>query len=448
MTPEGARAWVAGLEILGMRFGLERIHALLAALDDPQRCAPALHVVGSNGKTSTTRLAAAALAAGGGTVGSYLSPHVTDWTERIQVGGAPIDDARFARAADAVREAADRLDLEGGDRVTQFEALTAIGFHVFREAGVDAMVIEAGLGGRWDATNVLQPGAAVILTTISLEHTAFLGETEAAIAAEKLSVCADGSDRLVVGRLDGAAREAVEGVCAERGLRPLRLGDGLEARATADGGVEVLTPHGRYAALSLALRGAHQRDNLACAVAGAEMVAGGPLDAAAVRTAIGGVEVPGRMEALRGSPEIILDGAHNPAGMEALVAALAEVLGDRGPVTAVVSVLGDKRALDMVAALAGVADLIFTTRSSHARAIDAVELAGLAGDAGVPAWAVPDPHEALAEARAAAAPGGVVIVTGSLYLLGDLRPGLLSDRAEPPATLARARKGIDPTEAK
>jgi dihydrofolate synthase / folylpolyglutamate synthase len=187
MTPEGARAWIAGLEILGMRFGLERIRALLAALGDPHRCAPALHVVGSNGKTSTTRLAAAAMAAGGGTVGAYLSPHVTDWTERIQVGGAPIDDERFARAAGAVREAADGLDLEDGDRVTQFEALTAIGFHVFREARVDAMAIEAGLGGRWDATNVLQPGAAVVLTTISLEHTAFLGETEAAIAQARLS---------------------------------------------------------------------------------------------------------------------------------------------------------------------------------------------------------------------------------------------------------------------
>jgi dihydrofolate synthase / folylpolyglutamate synthase len=167
-----------------------------------------------------------------------------------------------------------------------------------------------------------------------------------------------------------------------------------------------------------------------------------------VRAAVAAVEVPGRMEVLPGRPEIILDGAHNPAGMQALVEALAEVLGDRGPVTAVVSVLGDKRALEMVAALAGVADLVFTTRSSHARAIDAVELAGLAGDAGVAAWAVADPRQALAEARAAAAPDGVVVVTGSLYLLADLRPGLVREAPEPPATLARARKGTDPTEAK
>ncbi|MGD9570807.1 MAG: folylpolyglutamate synthase/dihydrofolate synthase family protein [Thermoleophilia bacterium] len=447
MTPGEARDWIAGLEILGMRFGLERIEALLAALGDPQRHAPALHIVGTNGKSSTTRLAAAALGTLGGPVGAYLSPHVVGWEERVQVDGAPIGDGELASAATVVRDAADGLHLPDGDRVTQFEALTAIAFTVFRERGVAAMAIEAGLGGRWDATNVLQPDAAVILTNISLEHTVFLGETEAAIAAEKLSVCPEGSDRLVVGRLSPAADEAVAGECAARGLRPLRYGDGLSARATPEG-VEVTTPRATYAGLPLAMRGSFQRDNLAVAVAGAEMVAGGPLDAEALRAAIAGVEVPGRMEVFPGPPDVVLDGAHNPAGMEALAAALPEIVGDRGPVTAVMSVLGDKRAYDMVASLAGVADLVFTTRSTHARAIDAVELAGLAGDAGVPAWAVPDPAEALAEAREAASPGGVVVVTGSLYLLGDLRPRMAGEAQGPPATLAPARKGTDPTEAK
>ncbi len=447
MTPEGARDWIAGLEILGMRFGLERIDALLTALGEPQRCAPALHIVGTNGKSSTTRLAAAALGTLGGPVGAYLSPHVVGWEERVQVGGSPIGPDELARAATVVRDAADGLGLPDGDRVTQFEALTAIAFTVFRERGVAAMAIEAGLGGRWDATNVLQPDAAVVLTNISLEHTVFLGETEAAIAAEKLSVCAEGTDRLVVGRLSPAAEEAVAGECAARGLRPLRHGDGLDARDTPEG-VEVTTPHAVYSGLPLAMRGAFQRDNLAVAVAGAEMVAGGPLDPDGLRAAIAGVAVPGRMEVFPGPPDVVLDGAHNPAGMEALASALPELVGDRGPVTAVMSVLGDKRAYDMVASLAGIADLVFTTRSTHARAIDAVELAGLAGDAGVPAWAVPDPAEALAAARDAAAPGGVVVVTGSLYLLGDLRPRMAGEAQGPPATLAPARKGTDPTEAK
>ena len=170
-----ARDWLAGLQILGMRLGLERIHALLGALGHPERAAPAVHVVGTNGKSSTARLAAAALAGQGHLAGAYLSPHVADWAERIQIGGAPIDDAALAEAATAVRAAADGPSLAPGDPATQFEALTAMAFWAFRRAGVGAMAIEAGLGGRWDATNVLQPGAAVVLTNIALEHTEFLG---------------------------------------------------------------------------------------------------------------------------------------------------------------------------------------------------------------------------------------------------------------------------------
>jgi dihydrofolate synthase/folylpolyglutamate synthase len=177
------------------------------------------------------------------------------------------------------------------------------------------------------------------------------------------------------------------------------------------------------------------------------MVLGRALDPGSLRRAIAAVEVPGRLELFPGRPDVLIDGAHNPAGMQALAAALPPVIGGRGPVTAVVSVLGDKRALEMVAALAGVADLVFATRSSHARAVGAVELAGLAGDVGVPAWAVEDPAEALTEARAAAGPDGVVLVAGSLYLLADLRGILMAERREPPATLAPARKGTGPPEA-
>jgi len=446
VTPDQARAWIAGLEILGMRFGLERIHALLAALGDPQRHAPALHVVGTNGKSSTTRLAAAALASGGGRVGAYLSPHVTDWSERVQIAGVPLSPGDLAEAATAVRAAAEGLDLEEGDRVTQFEALTAIAFWSFRAHDVDAMAVEAGLGGRFDATNVLPPGTAVVLTNVSLEHTQFLGDTEAAIAAEKLAVAPDGSDRVVLGPLTPAARAAVDDICAARGLRPVRYGVDLGARDTPSG-VEVVTPRARYAGLPLGLRGAFQRENLAVALAAAEMVAGGPLDVGPLREAIARVEVPGRLELFAGRPDVLIDGAHNPAGMRALADALPEVVAGRGPVTAVVSVLGDKRALEMVEALGGVVDLVFTTRSSHARAVDAVELAGLAGDVGVPAWAVDDPAAALAEARVAAGPDGVVVVAGSLYLLADLRAALVAERMGAPATLAPARKGTDPPEA-
>lgn len=445
MTPAEARDWIAGLQILGMRLGLERIRALLAALGDPERAAPALHVVGTNGKSSTTRLAAAALAGQGLRAGAYLSPHVDDWAERIQIDGAPLRDDDFAAAAGAVRAAAEGPGVPGDDAPTQFEVLTAMAFWAFRRAGAQAVAIEAGLGGRWDATNVLAPGAAVVLTNIALEHTEFLGDTEAAIAAEKLAVVADGADRLVVGPLTAAARAAVDAELARRGIRALRYGEGVSS--ARDGNlVEVTTPRATYPGLPLALRGGFQRRNLALAVAGAEMVAGGPLDAGGLRRAVAGVAMPGRLEVVPGAPELILDGAHNPAGMAALVAELDEVRSGRGPVVAVVSALAQKDLRGMVAALAPAASLVVATRSSHPQAAAAERLAGLAREAGAAALAVEPPAAALARARAEAGPTGTVLIAGSLYLLGDLRPDALAAPPEPPARLAPARKGDAPTE--
>ena len=431
MSPEEALDWIAGREILGMRLGLERMTGLLAALGHPERALPALHVVGTNGKSSTTRLAAAALGSGGTRVGAYLSPHVTDWTERIQVDGQPVDDASFARAIGAVRGAAGGLALAEGDEVTQFEALTAAAFWTFREAGAAACAVEAGLGGRYDATNVLQPSAAVALTSIALDHTDFLGDTEEAIAAEKLAVCADGSDRLVVGRLDGRARIAVEAECARRGLRPLRYGLGLAARETPDG-VEVATPRAVYRDLPLQLAGSFQRDNLAVAVGGAEMLRAEPFDPQALAAAVAGVRLPGRLEVVDTVPRIVLDGAHNPAGVEALVASLPEVLAGRRPAVAVVSVLDDKDAGAMLNALAPVVDAILVTRSGHARAASAEDLAALAAGLGIPARVVPGPVDALRAAQLETGPDGVVLVTGSLYLLVDLRRYALGEGAHPP----------------
>ena len=230
MTPGEARRWIEGLEVLGMRFGLERMRALLDALGHPERGRPAIHVVGSNGKSSTARLAAAALAGEGLRVGTYLSPHVTGWRERIELAGRPVTPGRFAVAVGAVRDAAADLALPPGDAVTQFEALTAAAFWAFAGAGVDAAVVEAGLGGRFDATNVL-PGSVVVLTNVALEHTDLLGETEEAIAAEKLAVAPRGSDRLVVGRLSPAARVAVAAQMAARELTGWRQGAEIRVRA-------------------------------------------------------------------------------------------------------------------------------------------------------------------------------------------------------------------------
>lgn len=439
MTGAAARAWIAGLDILGMRFGLERIRALLAALGHPERSGRALHIVGTNGKSSSARLAAAALGSQGPRAGAYLSPHIVDWTERIQIGGAPVSEERFGAAVGAVHRAAAGLGLPPGDSVTQFEALTAAALVAFRDAGVEAWAIEAGLGGRYDATNVL-PGAAVALTNVALEHTDLLGDTEAAITAEKLAVCPDGSDRLVVGPLTPAAREAVTAECARRGLRPVRHGMELWASGQGDR-VRVVTPLRAYDELPLGVRGAFQRDNLAVALAGAELVLGGPLDPGPLRDALAAVRIPGRLEVVAGDPLTVLDGAHNPAGMEAMAASLPGVVGSRRPVAAVLSVLGDKDAAAMTRRLSRAVGLVVATRSSHARAASPERLAELARAAGAPARVVPGPAAALAAAREAAGPEGAVVVAGSLYLLADLRPLLVPEAAEPPATLARAREG-------
>lgn len=428
MTAGAARAWITALDVFGMRFGTERMAALLAALGAPERCAPALHVVGTNGKSSTVRYAAGVLAAGGRRVGAYLSPHIVDWDERVQVDGRPVGAHAFGEAVAAVREAVEGLRLEAGDSITQFEALTAAAFWTFRRRGVDAMVVEAGLGGRYDATNVLQPGAAVALTNISLDHTALLGDTEAQIADEKLAVCPDGHRRLVVGPLGDAARIAVDVLCARRGLVPLRVGTDVHI-AEHGTRVDITTPAGGYRDLVPAMPGAFQRQNLAVALAGAELVTGGALNPAAVAHAAASVRLPGRAEWLEGSPPILLDGAHNPAGIAALVSTLPGLAGERRPRIGVVSVLDDKDARAMLGALVPHLDAVVTTGSHHARALEATGLAALARELGTEACAVPDPREALERARTHAGAAGVVVVAGSLYLLGDLRAAALGETA-------------------
>jgi len=441
MTPGAARRWIEGLDILGMRFGLERMRVLLDALGHPERGYATIHVVGSNGKSSTARLAAAALASQGLRVGTYLSPHVLGWRERIELGGRPVGPERFASAVSAVREAAEGLGLPPEDRVTQFEALTAAALWTFSRARVGAAVVEAGLGGRYDATNVL-PDAVVALTNVALEHTDLLGESEAAIAGEKLAVAPSGSTRLVVGRLSPPATAAVAAEMAARGLGGWRHGHELLSWPRRPG-VSVATPGGRYTALPLPLAGRFQRDNLAVAVAAAERLLGGPLDPDPLARALAGVRMPGRLEALGGEPVVVLDGAHNPAGMEAMIGSLGAVVGRRRPV-AVVSALGDKDLGAMLAPLAGRCRAVVATRSRHHRAVAPSTIVAMAERVGLPAEAVDRPREAVARAARRAGRRGAVLVCGSLYLLADLRPVLVREQAKnvgrlAPVTRAPAR---------
>lgn len=398
-----ADRYLASLEVFGMRFGLERMRRLMTALDSPQERFDSIHVVGSNGKSSTARMIAALLERAGRRTGAYLSPHLVSWAERIEIGGRPVPDERFARAVARAAEAAAKVDrtLEPGDRVTQFEALTAAAYWELARAGVEVAVVEAGLGGRYDATSVIRSRVQV-LTNVSLEHTRWLGPTERHIAEEKLAVVPAGGT-LVTGPLGGEALAVAERVSAERGARLLRFGQDF----------------GRREGVRLGVRGAFQEENFAVAVAAAEAFAG-PLGAAVIEAAARSVAAPGRMEIIDADPLTVLDGAHNPAGIAAMLPDLRALAGGR-PLTAVVSVLDDKDAAGMLAALAPHCERAVFTRSSNPSALPPAVLESLWRQAGGRGGEiVADPVIALERGRAAAGADGAVIVTGSIYLLSDL----------------------------
>jgi len=398
-----ADRYLASLEVFGMRFGLERMRRLMTALDSPQERFDSIHVVGSNGKSSTARMIAALLEGAGRRTGAYLSPHLVSWAERIEIGGRPVPDERFAQAVARAADAAAKVNrtLEAGDRVTQFEALTAAAYWELARAGAEVAVVEAGLGGRYDATSVIRSRVQV-LTNVSLEHTRWLGPTERHIAEEKLAVVPSGGT-LVAGPLGAEALAVAERVSAARGARLLLFGRDFALRSD----------------VRLGVRGAFQQENFAVAVAAAEAFAG-PLEPSVIARAARSVAAPGRMEVAGHDPLTVLDGAHNPAGIAAMLPDLRALVGDR-PLTAVVSVLDDKDAAGMLAALAACCERAVFTRSSNPSALPPAVLESLWRQAGGRGGeVVPDPVDALARARAAAGAGGAVIVTGSIYLLSDL----------------------------
>lgn len=400
-----AERYLLGLELFGMRFGLDRMHRLTTALGMPQRRFAQVHVVGSNGKSSTVRFVAALLERHGLRTGSYTSPHLRRFRERIEVGERPIAADRFATAVERAAEAAalvERAAADEGDRVTQFEALTAAAFHELAASKVDAAVVEAGLGGRYDATNVI-PSKVQVLTGVGLEHTRWLGPTIADIAAEKLAVVRDHATLVIPPDLHPDALAVAERVAEQRHAR-LVVAPGV-------GGTQ----------RAMAARGGFQERNFALACAAAEAFLGRPLDAAAVEAAAAETRVPGRLEIVAERPLTIHDGAHNPAGAAALAAALPEVIGDRRPLILVLSVLEDKDAADMLRPLLPLADHLTLTRCANPRALPPATLESLAQQLnGPPADIVADPDAAIAHARDLAGPAGAILATGSIYLIADL----------------------------
>jgi dihydrofolate synthase/folylpolyglutamate synthase len=404
MTGDEAERYLLSLELFGMRFGLERMRRLMTALGHPERTFDSLHVVGTNGKSSTTRMIAEILRAHGLLTGAYTSPHLVSFGERIRVDDVDLTPEQFGAAVERARRATEKVDrtAEDDDHVTQFEALTAAAYAEMAARGVQVAVIEAGLGGRFDATSVI-PSSVQVLTSVGLEHTRWLGPTVRDIAGEKLAVVQPGGTLVLGADLHPDAIEVAERVAAERGATIVRAG--------TDPGVPVGAP------------GAFQRRNFALARAAAAAYLKDALDEDAVARAGAEVRVPGRMQQIATDPVTLLDGAHNPEAIVALAESLSEIAAGRR-VVALISILDDKDAAGMLSALAPSITAFVFTHSHNPRALSPATLLSLArqvnGVGGIEPEIVPEPQRALERARELAGPDGLVIAAGSLYLVSDL----------------------------
>jgi len=423
---------------------LTRIEALLDLLGSPQRAYPSIHITGTNGKTSTSRMVDSLLRAHGLRVGRYTSPHLETVRERISIEGEPISEEKFVQVYDEVAPLADFLDGKAlaaaelddqVDRVTYFELTTALAFAAFADAPVDVASVEVGLGGAWDATNVLHAGVCII-TPIGLDHTELLGDTVEEIALEKAGIIHSGA--MVISALqEPDAMAVLHERCSEVGARIVVEGIdfGVTERAVAVGG-QVLTIQGlggTYDEIFIPLHGAHQAQNAAVALVAVEAFLGQTdrpmLDAEIVREGFAMASSPGRLERVRSAPTILLDAAHNPHGMTATVRALEEEFTFR-KLVGIVAVLADKDAEGVLIALEPVLSDIVVTRNTSPRAMPPEQLAAVAtevfGEDRVHLRPeLPDAIEEavnLAESDLDGELSGVgVLITGSVVTVADAR---------------------------
>lgn len=404
--------------------GLARIRSLCRHLGDPQTAYEVVHLTGTNGKTSTARMVTSLLVEHGRRVGTYTSPHLQDVRERIRIDGLPIERWRLAEALERLDRQMVASEAELGEMVTFFEALTGLGAVSFRQAAVDVGVIEVGMGGRHDATNVHDAEVAVI-GTVSLDHPE-LGSTIAEVAAEKAGIIADGAV-VVVGPQAADADRVIAAEAHARGARIRRSGSafGVVSRQAVPGGQDLLLRVGRdHHAVHLPLVGEHQATNAACALAAADALLAdhGGLRAESVATGLARVRSPGRLESFDRDDRasVVLDGAHNPAGARSLVEALPEAFPGRAFVP-VLGILEDKDVAGVVAVVLELADHVVVTSPPAGRGMPADALAAAVRRCGGRATIAGEVQGAIAVASRLAGDSGVVVVTGSLYLVGAAR---------------------------
>ena len=429
LTYEAALAALQERGRFGIRLGLGRTRALLRELGDPQRTFRGALVGGTNGKGSVLALVGSALQAAGYRVGETPKPHLVTYRERLQIGGEPADPEIFARLAGQVLALADGVARRHGDP-TEFELLTAMTFRWFADSGVDVAVVEVGLGGRLDATHAWDGGVAVV-TNVTLDHMDRLGSTIEAIAREKAAIVMRGD--LAVTGATGGALDVIERR-SRRAEAPLTVAPPAPLRAFDRDGIEVEL--GRLGLVRVGLRGRHQAANAAVADATLDALEAAGIATVGERARRHGyatVRWPGRLELIEvAGREVLLDGAHNPAGAETLAQALDDLAPFLRPgrPTLVLGIMADKDVVGVIEALSGAAALrdarVICTAPAGGRALPADALAALWRTAtGRPAEALTDPHEALDAALSSGS--GPVFVAGSLYLVGAARAQLVDD---------------------
>jgi len=438
MDYEEAIAFLRELGKFGINIGLERNLALSEELGSPERKFHVVHVAGTNGKGSVCAMVDSVLRSAGFRVGLFTSPHLFSYTERIRIGGRPIPRARFAELMTELKPVFQRIanDPELGPP-TEFEIGTALAFLYFASMNVDFAVVEVGLGGRLDSTNIVLPKVSAI-TSISLEHTSILGNTLEEIAGEKAGIIKQGVP-VVVGRQHPSALRVIE---EEAGLKsaPLTLfGRDIEVHrksGSIEGQVFSVRVKDRiYDSLEIPLIGAHQVDNAAVAVGIVEALRelGVDIREAQLRTGLKLASWPGRLEVLQRRPLVLVDGAHNPAGVKRLREAIPEIVGNR-PVTSVVGISRDKPAGEMVQEISTFAHTFIATQATSSRSgmVDPSELQTLAEKLGMQAEAIPNPIEAVEKGLQETACAGALVVPGSIYLVGNVRRHLLQTAGELP----------------
>lgn len=417
-----------------------RVRALCDLLGSPERSLPVILIAGTNGKGSTALMIDSLLRALGLRVGRYASPHLVDVTERISIDGEPISAEAFDALVEEVSPLVELVDAQllEGVRMTFFEVMTALAYAAFADAPVDVAVVEVGLGGRWDATNVVEAEVAVVCP-VDLDHTHLLGGTVAEIAAEKAGIIKAGAKAVLAAQQPDAARVLLAR-CAEVGAEVLREGVefGLIGRTPAIGGqvLRLDTAEGPLGDLFLPLFGAHMAQNAALAVAAVEAFLGGkPLPPEVISAGLEQVEAPARLEIVRRSPTVVIDTCHNPHGARATIDAVTEAF-DFTPLVGVVAMMADKDVDGVLGIFAeAMTSVVCTSIGSTTRALPAADLgeraAGVFGADRV--VVVPGMAEAIEEAvRLAdeAGPGSGVLIAGSVYAAGEARALLVRPGAD------------------